>query len=78
MPRPTTSRRDRVYELLVEAGERGVLLRQLGEAGIPCSKVHMESLRFEGHVISERGELRTEGGGYQARFFLVKDAWAEG
>lgn len=69
-------RRGELYRLLRCAGEVGLSHRDLGEAGIACAMVHVESLRFEGHAIL-RFDGRDERDLPVARIVLTKDAWAE-
>jgi hypothetical protein len=63
--------RQRVYELLHDAGDHGATDRELGLA----AGAHIESLRHEGHGIEQRPE-RDERQRPMTRYWLRKDAWA--
>lgn len=69
-------RRGELYRLLACAGEHGLSHRDLGEHGIPCALVHVESLRFEGHAIEKRQD-RDAKDRPVTRIVLTGDAWAE-
>lgn len=77
MTRPATTRRDRVYDILREAGDRGVTHRELAEEhSIGHAMAHVESLRFEGHLIEDLSGVDARGRQVR-RLWLRHDAWAD-
>lgn len=75
--RPATTRRDRLYEILRDAGDKGITHREIAEDhGIHCALVHVESLRFEGHGIEILKGHNTRGWAV-TKLYLTRDAWAD-
>lgn len=74
---PPHSRRDRVLDLLREAGPAGITHRELQERGrVGMALVHVESLKCEGHVIETLRGVDNGGLGI-TRITLVRDIWLE-
>lgn len=71
----TGTNRDRVYAALKEAGDRGITRDELWKLAGGGVGIHVESLRYEGHVINDVYQ-QVSPGRREHRMFLREDAWA--